>query len=281
MPKIIFRKDINQDAQITDLYNTKVDLSAFNATVNDINTNITNLQNKHANDVQSLTDKINNDIQALKDNEIKSLQDAVNLLNADQNTEGSVEYKIKQAIDALINGAGDAYDTLKEIVDYINKEAGDLQDFINQVQSKVDALVDGASDDFNTLGKIETKINEINDEIDQLRGDTSDSLADVAAKIPMYKVDDELPINDGNKITLTYVPVGDLVNKQAIVYTTDNDGNRIVEGVYTVVHDSDDKTGKVYVIQADSQLSSDYKAQVSYFWNNADNPSTDSSSTSS
>lgn len=278
MAQIIFEKDILQDQEIADLQQNKVDLSAFNAAINDVNTSINNLKNQHQQDVQTLTDKINSDIQALKDNEIKSLQDAVALLNADQNTEGSVDYKIKQALDALINGAGEAYDTLKEIVDYINKEAGDLTNFIQQVQDKVNAVIGNASDDYNTLEKVEARIKETNDRITQLQGDTSASLSDVAAQIPMYKVDDELPVNDGNKITLTYVPVGDIVDRRACVYITDNNGNRIVKGLFTVAKDSDDTTGKVYVIQAPFTLPSDVKAQVSYFWNRKDNPDNSSNS---
>jgi len=277
MAKILWQKDLTQDAQISDLYSKKVDLTAFNAAINDINNNLADLKDQHTKDINNLKTYIDDSVQSLKDNEIKALQDAVNLLNADANTQGSVDYKIKQAIDALVNGAGEAYDTLKEIVDYINSEASDFKTFIDNLNQKITDLIDNASDDYNTLGKIEQRIKEVNDRIDQLQGDTDESIATVLAKLPIYKIDDKLTISSDNKITLTYKPTGDIINRTCKVYFTDNNGNRIIIGEYTVSHDSDDKTGKVYVIETDETFGDDKNAIVQYFYNKYDNPDNNTS----
>jgi len=271
MPQIMFKKDLDQDASILDLYNTKVDLTAFNAAINDINTNITNLQSKHESDINDLQTYIDDQVQSLKDNEIKSLQDAITLLNADSNTEGSVDYKIKTALDALINGAGEAYDTLKEIVDYINSEASDFQGLIDNLNAKIDAIVGNASDDYNTLEKIEQRIKEVKDQVADMQGDTSNSLADVQASIPQYNFEKDLAVAEGNKITLAKVPASGIVfNSEAKVYITDNDGNMIITGIFTCVKDPDDDSGKVFKIECPVEISSDSKAMVSYFWREAD-----------
>jgi len=271
MAQILFQKDLTQDSQILDLYNTKVDLTAFNAAINDINNSITELRDQHTQDVSDLRNYIDSQIQSLKDNEIASLQEAINTLNGDSTVEGSVDYKIKQALDALINGAGEAYDTLKEIVDYINNEASEFQDLINNLNAKIDAIVGNAGEDYNTLEKIEQRIKEINARLDELQGDTEASISDVLKQIPKYKIDDALTINEGNKVTLSYVPHGDIIGRQAKVYFSDANGNRVITGIFTITKDSEDDTGKVYVIESDVQLPSDNNAIVEYFWTDADN----------
>lgn len=56
---------------------------------------------------------------------ITNVKNAVNTLNADSNTDGSVDKKIKTAIDDLVAGAPTAYDTITEIAAWINNIQGE------------------------------------------------------------------------------------------------------------------------------------------------------------
>lgn len=68
---------------------------------------------------------INKGINGLTSGDIKDLKDAVNKLNGADTVEGSVKKQIKDAINAIVDGAPAAYDTLKEIADWIaNDETG-------------------------------------------------------------------------------------------------------------------------------------------------------------
>jgi hypothetical protein len=59
---------------------------------------------------------------------IQSNQNAINLLNANDETPGSVKYQVKQVADevhTLVAGAPDTYNTFKEIADYIDTHGGE------------------------------------------------------------------------------------------------------------------------------------------------------------
>jgi chromosome segregation ATPase len=283
MAVIKFNIDLQQNKSIQELNANKVSLSTYNAGMNDVNSKITNLQNsldQAKTDLKKYTDDA---IQALKDNEIKSLQDAINLLNADANTEGSVDYKISQAISNLIDGAPDALDTLKEIVDYIKQNDVNLENLIDSVKQQVTNLIDNASDDYNTLGKLEARIKELQAVVDNNKSDTDVQIKNVLDSIPVYKYDNELAIDTSNddgkkRITLSKVPYGDVIERKADIYTTDADGNIIMYLPVTISKDPNDSTGKVYILEVPDSYEADNgvelahcKAAVDYFWRPIDN----------
>lgn len=64
---------------------------------------------------------------------VKANEDAIDLLNADNLTEGSVEYKVKVAVDGIISGSPAAFDTLKEISDWIAQDEQGTEALIGRV----------------------------------------------------------------------------------------------------------------------------------------------------
>lgn len=271
MGLITFRKDIVQSANIQDLYNIKVNKVTYDAAMNDIDTRITTLRNDMVtgdNDAKTYTD---NAVADLLNGQVTDNKNAIALLNADSSTTGSVDNKIQTAITGIINGAPEAYDTLKELLDLINADDTDLNGLITQLNDKVDAVVGAASTDWDTLEKIENSTKALdaatNTRIDDLTA-TTDT---VSKSIPTYKYDNELSISSDNKVTLSLVPYGDIMSAHAVVYSTDTDGNITIEGIYTCAHDTNDTTGKVYVIDAGTDDITAYKASVEYFYRAIDN----------
>jgi len=271
MPVVKFRQDLNQENQIQTLNNTKVSVTTFNSAISQLTTNLNNLvakEEKDFNDAKALAQSL---VQGLKDNEIKALQDGLNLLNADENTKGSVDYKIKEAINAIVNGAPEAYDTLKELLDYINKEGKDLNNLIQQLNDKIKAIVGAASDEYNTLEKIEGKIKTAYTEIATTRTDLTNSINEVNASIPVYEHLTGLSLvydadNGVNTITLDH-KISAIFDGIVKVYSeeTDDNGNVtgiIVEGIYTAHIDPNDQ--KVIVVESDEDLSG-YKAMANLF----------------
>lgn len=78
-------------------------------------------------------EKTNADNIAANKTSIASLQAAINVLNGDKNTAGSV----KKAIADLVAGAPEAYDTLKEIADYIADDKNAATAITNQLATKI------------------------------------------------------------------------------------------------------------------------------------------------
>ena len=59
------------------------------------------------------------------ENKINTASAAIAVLNSSSSVTGSVDYKVKTAIDAVVDGADTAFDTLKEVADWIkNDETG-------------------------------------------------------------------------------------------------------------------------------------------------------------
>lgn len=83
---------------------------------------------------------------------------SINTINADIKnipTDSTIDAKISAAIDNLINGAPDTYDTLKEIADYLSTHQSEYTALVTLVGSKVDK-VDGkglSTNDFTTAEK--------------------------------------------------------------------------------------------------------------------------------
>jgi len=271
MAVVLFRKDVDQENQITALNTNKVSVTTFNSAISQLTTNLNNLAAKEAQDIEDTKALANSLVQGLKDNEIKALQDGLNLLNSDETTEGSVDYKIKAAINSIVNGAPEAYDTLKELLDYINKEGTDLNGLIQQLNDKVAAIVGAASDEYNTLEKIETKVKDTYTQIATARTDLTNAIDAVNGSIPVYENLNGLAIvfdaqNGVNTITLDHELTA-IFDGMVKVYSeeTDENGNVVgivIENIFTAHIDPND--AKVIVVESDVDLSG-FKALVNAF----------------
>lgn len=271
MGLITFRKDIVQSANIQDLYNVKVNKVTYDAAMNDIDTRITTLRSDMETGLSDAKTYTDNAVAGLLNGQVTDNKNAIAILNADATTDGSVDKKIQTAITGIINGAPEAYDTLKELLDLINADDTDLNGLITQLNDKVDAVVGAATTDWNTLEKIENQTKAL-DAATNARIDAADSqINDINKSFPVYKFDNELSISSDDKITLSLVPYGDIMSSRAVVYSTDDNGNITIEGIYTCAHDTDDTTGKVYIIDAGSDDITAYKASVEYFSRAIDN----------
>jgi len=275
MGKILFREDLNQNAELANLNEIKVNLSTYNTSMNDISDRFSTLRTDMENADSDLHDYADSVAQALADGAVTDNTNALAVLNSDADTDGSVDKKIATAITSIVNGAPEAYDTLKELLDYINNEDVDLSDFITQVNDKVAALKGDASDDWNTLEKIEVATKQIQSDLEAAIEENDNGLEEAISLIPHYKYDSGLGItlgdNDENKISLSLVPVDDILGGKATVYSEDDNGNITIESINTIsASTADGATAKDYIIESDDDLSS-YKAILEYFYNTKNN----------
>ena len=275
MGVIVFREDIDQNAAIENLNQIKVNLATYNTAMNDISNRFTTLRNDLETADAGIKDYADNLVAALRDGAVQDNTTAIALLNGDKDTKGSVDNKISTAINAIVNGAPEAYDTLQELLDLIKNEDAGLTDLIDQVNGKVAALVGGASENWNTLEKIEVATKQIKSDLEAAIEAANDGVSDAVALIPHYKYDHGLAIttdDDGvNRVVLSNVPVDDIIGGKATVYTEDDFKNITIESMFTISKSTaDDATAKDYVIEADIPLNM-FKASIEYFYNNKDN----------
>lgn len=87
--------------------------------------------------------RVKDELQALADGAVKDNTDAIAILNGDANTNGSVTKQVNDAIAALVNGAPEALDTLKELADWVsNDESGatKLVERVDNAETAIDKL---------------------------------------------------------------------------------------------------------------------------------------------
>lgn len=102
--------------------------------------------------VETLDGKIDQEIfdrsaaDSLLDGRVTTLETDMGVLKGNATVAGSVDYKVKQAVDALVDGAPGAYDTLKEIADYLASDEGAGTALVGRVgvlEGKVETLEGG------------------------------------------------------------------------------------------------------------------------------------------
>ena len=270
MAKIVLQASLDQDKKINNLNTTKVNLATYNAAVNDIHSKLTAVRNDFVTadkEVKAYADDL---INGLKSNDIKALKDSVDTLNGGKLVEGSIDSKIEAAITEIADGAPKAFNTLKELLDLINKDDADLNGLINSVNDKVVELRGNATAEFSTLEKAEKTVQALDARIKTKFTNVDANIVSVQENIPMYKFDGELAIAAGNKVTLTKLPKGDIIGQRAEVYSRTDDNLMVVQGTYTLTKDAKDISGKTFILEADEDLTA-YKADVQYFFTVADN----------
>lgn len=76
--------------------------------------------------------------------EIQKNTDAIEILNGDDKIAGSVANQVKDAIDALVNGAPEALDTLKEIADWIAEDESGTASIVEKLTGMQKSISDNA-----------------------------------------------------------------------------------------------------------------------------------------
>ena len=124
----------------TSIVNNASDIATLQTTVSGHTTSIAN----NASDIATLQTTVSGHTTSIATNttQIASNTDAINTLNGDETTEGSVAYQIAQ----IIADAPEAFDTLKEIADWIAEHPEDTAAMNAQIQQNTADIADNASD---------------------------------------------------------------------------------------------------------------------------------------
>lgn len=100
------------------------------------------LQSTHQTDVTELKSVIYDIIGGSEETSLKELADAIAKLNGDDNVDGSVKKQVKDAINAVVDGAPETFDTLKEIADWIGSDESGTAELISEVAANKQAIAD-------------------------------------------------------------------------------------------------------------------------------------------
>lgn len=172
--------------------------------------------------MESLSSEVNKEIAALEgkhDSETSFLSGKIDIINGPVTQEGSIKYNVKDAVDHILCGAPEMYDTLKEIADYISSDlsaAANMTAHFTRLDNQVETLSNNLgtlTNNFNTLtgttlpntfeeiylsstaistvvatlnGDVETEGSvkkQIKDAVDGINGDTSELCAALSAAI--------------------------------------------------------------------------------------------------
>ena len=173
--------------------------SEVDSRIDSVETHIS--ENEAARDVQR-----ENDLNALN-SKIDTNTEAISSLNEKLDTSISeVNSNINSAVARIVNDAPEAYDTLKEVSDWIGshvESAAEMNSRILSNKSEIDNLkisinsvsnrVDQAEDDINTLNTNVTEnansINNLNDELDQAKTSFNESLNALDSRVTQNEDD--------------------------------------------------------------------------------------------
>ena len=98
------------------------------------------LQSTHQTDVAELKSVISDILGGSEETSLKELADAIAKLNGDDNVDGSVKKQVKDAINAVVDGAPETFDTLKEIADWIGSDESGTAELISEVDANTKAI---------------------------------------------------------------------------------------------------------------------------------------------
>lgn len=118
-------------------------LSEYDRLIKELINQNQNSVDSDLNDILSTLETVTQTIEANKEDaesKIAANADAIAVLNGSESTEGSVAQKISKAINDLINGAPEAFDTLKEISDWISSDETGTAALISKVEANEDAI---------------------------------------------------------------------------------------------------------------------------------------------
>jgi hypothetical protein len=192
---------------------------------------------------------------------IEANEDAIEVLNGDAQTEGSVKKQVADAIATVVGGADESLDTLKEIAEWIadegvaGKDAATLISKVNQAESDIDALQTAVT---TTLpGAINTAVSEA------IEGLDSEVVATASADV-----------NKVNVLTKVVEADGKLTDKAEVeLYSVAGVDAKVADAVKTAIEDLDggyaastEAEGKVAVVtgitQTDGKIVSGTQTEV-------------------
>ena len=110
--------------------------------VADLQAALNTLQSTHQTDVDELKSVIADILGGSEETSLKELADAIAKLNGDDNVDGSVKKQVKDAIKAVVDGAPETFDTLKEIADWIGSDESGTAELISKVDANTKAIAD-------------------------------------------------------------------------------------------------------------------------------------------
>lgn len=166
-----------------------------------------------ANDAQDTADQNAEDIEGLDtrlttaEGEIDALQAAVNTLNGGADVDGSVLNTVNEQIAAVVDGAPAAFDTLKEIAEWIGSDESNTgaAETLVSYGNRLDAL-ETADEGFETrMGAAEGKITALEGADTAIRGEfaaadtklKNDLMGDATAGTTLGSLQDAIEANDG------------------------------------------------------------------------------------
>jgi hypothetical protein len=123
-------------------------------------------EEKNAADIKAISDdylkaadkeELQGNIDSLADGAVKSNTEAIAKLNANAETEGSVDYKIAQKFATLMENPDDAMNSIQELVDWTTEHAADALEMSNQVTANKNAIAT-LNGDASTAGSVDKKI---------------------------------------------------------------------------------------------------------------------------
>lgn len=121
----------------------------------------------------------------------KANADAIEVLNSNAETEGSVDYKIAQKFATLMENPDEAMNSIQELVDWTTEHAADALEMSNQVTANKNAIAT-LNGDASTAGSVDKKI--------------ADAIA--AENLSQYATDTELTSVD-DRLKLVEAAVGE------------------------------------------------------------------------
>lgn len=106
----------------------------------------------------------------------------LNTLTANAQTEGSIDYKVAHAVADIINDAPAAYDTLKEIADWISSHATSAAAMNSAIQQNTTDIA-GLQSDVNTLKGDASTVGSVDYKIAQVVGSYTGDLDDLETRV--------------------------------------------------------------------------------------------------
>lgn len=161
----------------------------------------------------------------------------IETLNANSSVNGSIDYKIKVAIDNLVNGAPEAYDTLKEIAEYIASDETNTASMLASIQKNTANIATNKSNIATNANNIATLDEEVvKSDLTNLNTDRiilSDEVGTKKIKSSTYKIATTFTASSNTELS-TSKAINDYIsaNYETIENHT-NDKNTIESNIAT------------------------------------------------
>lgn len=131
---------------------------------------------------------------------VEANEEAIELLNGNASTAGSVDYKIAQAVAGIMENPDDTMNSIQELVNWTNEHAEDALALSNQVtQNKNDIAAEKQRAE-GIEGGLETRLQAVEGKLGS-NGDVASDIADALAEAKGYTDTEVKKLNDGQVAT--------------------------------------------------------------------------------